>query len=109
MIRRLTDTESLYVRSMGKALRVTAIATSDAEANAHMSTHRDDACIAVFGSFVLMAHRYDHGIVIPREAEERSDPRRGPTQMDCGCVVADGRWDSTRCTVPGVARRKGTR
>jgi hypothetical protein len=67
VIRRLTPTESLYVRSMGKALRVTVIATSDAEANDYMAKHDDDACIAVFGPFVLLANRYDPGILIPRE------------------------------------------
>lgn len=67
MVRHLRNEELLYVRSMGKALRVTAIATSDAEANAYMETHDVAACVAVFGSFVLMADKYDRGITIPRE------------------------------------------
>lgn len=26
-------------------------------------------------------------------------------RMDCGCVVSDGIWDSTHCTVPGAIKR----
>ena len=71
MVRRLTDTEHLYVRSMGKALRVTVIATSEDEANAYMRTHHDAACIAEFGLFIFLADKYDPGIVIPREERDR--------------------------------------
>ena len=73
---RLTDEQLLYVRSMGKALRVTAIHTSDAEANAYMGRHRDEGCVAVFGPFVLCANLYDQGISIPREAIPRTGKDR---------------------------------
>ena len=58
-------TQILYVRSMGKALRVTAIFPSDAEANAYMSTHDEQACVAIFGPYVLLADKYDPGIPLP--------------------------------------------
>ena len=61
----------LYVRSMGKALKVTAIATTTADANAYMAKHDEAACIAVIGKvdagqLILMADKYDPGITIPR-------------------------------------------
>ena len=64
MLRQFTDTETLYFRSMGKALRVTAIATSDTEANDHMARHSEATVIGVCGPFVLMADRFDKGIPI---------------------------------------------
>lgn len=60
------ETDWLYVRSMGKALRVTAIFLTDAQANAYMATHDDQACVAVFGGLVLLASKYDPGIPLPR-------------------------------------------
>ena len=53
--------ELLYVFSMGKKLRVTAIFDNADEANAHMERHRDDAVIAVFGAFIFLANKYDKG------------------------------------------------
>jgi hypothetical protein len=53
--------DQLLMRSMGKTFRITAIATSDEEANAHMARHDEEACIACFGPFVLMANKYDPG------------------------------------------------
>jgi hypothetical protein len=63
----LKDHQDLYVRSMGKALRVTAIFTSADEANVYMATHSDQAVVAEFAPFVLIANVYDPGIRIPRE------------------------------------------
>lgn len=63
----------LYVRSMGKALRVTAIFPSDAEANRYLAGHRDQGCIAVFGALVLIAKLYDPGIRLPRESSLSHD------------------------------------
>lgn len=59
--------QSLYVRSMGKALAVTAIYTDDDAANDHMMKNRDDAVVAVFGPFIFLASRHDKGTPIPRE------------------------------------------
>jgi hypothetical protein len=64
---KLKPEHMLYVRSMGKALRVTAIFTNHDEANTYMDTHRDEGCVAVFGSLVLLANLYDQGINIPKE------------------------------------------
>jgi hypothetical protein len=56
----------LYVRSMGKLLRVTAICISEADANAHMARHDESAVVAMFGPFILLADKWDKG--------ERVDP-----------------------------------
>ena len=61
---RLTETQTMYVRSMGKALRVTAIFDNDDAANAHMAKNDEDAVVAVFGKFVLLANRCDRGVDI---------------------------------------------
>lgn len=58
---------TLYVRSMGKALKVLAIAESDAEANAYMAKHDHLACVACIPPLVLLADRYDPGTRIPTE------------------------------------------
>ena len=55
------DGRKLFVRSMGKTLQVTAIATSDDAANAYMSRNPDDAVVAVFDGLVFMADKYDKG------------------------------------------------
>lgn len=57
---RVPETVNLYVRSMGKALRVTAIALTDDAANAHCA-RTEDAVVACVGSLVLMANKHDHG------------------------------------------------
>lgn len=53
--------DKLYIYSMGKRLRVTAVFSDDESANAHMARHSDDAVIACFGQFVFLANKYDHG------------------------------------------------
>lgn len=58
----LLKKETLRIRSMGKSLKITAIATSDDEANEHMRKNKDDAVIAVAGPFVFMANKYDKGV-----------------------------------------------
>lgn len=58
---KLKAEQKLFVRSMGKLLRVTAIFTSDDEANAYMARHDSQAVVAVFGSLVLLADKYDKG------------------------------------------------
>jgi hypothetical protein len=69
------DRHWLYVRSMGKALRVTAIYTSDTDANAYMATHPDQGCVAVLGPFILLANLYDQGIPIPKGSSHDHPPR----------------------------------
>jgi hypothetical protein len=65
---RLKQEQSLYVRSMGKLLRVTAIFQTDDEANAHMARgDNNDAVVAVFGPLVLLADMYDKGIAVAAE------------------------------------------
>lgn len=54
--------EEVYIHSMGKRLRLTAIATTDDAANAHMGKpSNEDAVIACFGPLVLMANKHDNG------------------------------------------------
>ena len=52
--------QTVYIYSMGKRLRITAIFDNDADANKHMEK-TDDACIAIFGKFVILANKYDNG------------------------------------------------
>jgi uncharacterized membrane protein YecN with MAPEG domain len=61
---KLNDKQTLYVRSMGKALKVTAIFTNDAAANHHMERNRDEGVVAQFGEYILTANIYDHGVNI---------------------------------------------
>lgn len=69
---RLKDEHVLYIRSMGKALRVTAIFRTNDEANAFMAKHDEQACVAVVSmgpgeaDLILLADRYDPGLPIPR-------------------------------------------
>jgi hypothetical protein len=62
------DGKQLYIRSMGKALRVVAIAESDEEANRVCARTDAWAVVATLGSLVLIADKYDPGTVIPRTA-----------------------------------------
>lgn len=62
MIYKARNSENLRVRSMGKSLRVTAITTSDDEANEHIRKNPTDAVIACLGPFVLLADKHDPGI-----------------------------------------------
>jgi len=66
MIHQMTETETLYVRSMGKALRLLAIADNDDDANRYMSRNDRAAVVACFGPLVLMADKHDNGTTIPR-------------------------------------------
>lgn len=69
MTRTFTTTENVYIRSMGKLLRITAIATSDDEANEYMEKHDDAAMIAECGEFIFMANKYDRGTSIANMQE----------------------------------------
>ncbi len=62
---KLRDTEHLFVRSMSKLLRVTAVFLDADAANRHMAK-TDDAVIAVFErkfgpSIILLANKHDKG------------------------------------------------
>lgn len=57
------DHEFLYIHSMGKRIRVTAIYTDTDDANRHMErSDNNDAVIACFGPFIFLADKYDTGI-----------------------------------------------
>lgn len=70
MLVRLLDHQDIYVRSMGKALRILALATSDKEANDYCEKYDAAAVIAEYGktpdSVIFIADKYDHGTPIPR-------------------------------------------
>lgn len=61
---KLPEHQSLYIRSMGKALRVTAICTSESDANLHMERNINDAVVAEIAPFIFMANKYDAGVKI---------------------------------------------
>ena len=56
------DGAALYVRSMGKSLKVTAIFDNDDDANKHISrADNNDAVVCVAGNLVILADVYDKG------------------------------------------------
>jgi len=60
---------TLYVRSMGKVIEVTAIFSDDANANAHMAKpNNNDGVVACWGPLVILADMYDKGIEIRKAA-----------------------------------------
>lgn len=62
MLWKSKEDEYLWIYSMGKKMRVTAITDNDKEANAHMEkTGVREGVIACFGPFVFMANLYDRG------------------------------------------------
>ena len=61
---RIKDPIKIYIRSMGKALRVTGIFPSDDDANVFMEKHQDDGVVAVVGDFIFTANLYDRGVKI---------------------------------------------
>ena len=64
MTHTLRETEQLYFRSMGKALRVVAICSTDDEANKYMEKHDDTAVIGCTGPFVILCRKWDKGEVL---------------------------------------------
>lgn len=53
---------NVYVATMGKLLKVTAIFDSDDEANEYMA-RTNDAVVAVSrGGMILLANKYDRGV-----------------------------------------------
>jgi len=63
---KLKEHQAIYVRSMGKALRVTALFTSDSEANQFMKKNPDHGVIAEYSGIIFVANIYDNGINIPK-------------------------------------------
>jgi len=56
------DETKLYVRSMGKMLKITAIFDDDDSANKHMAKpDNNDGVVATSGNLVLLADVYDKG------------------------------------------------
>lgn len=53
--------EKIYLYSMGKRLRVTAMFTDVKDANAYMERHDDEGVIAELGPFIFLANLYDQG------------------------------------------------
>lgn len=69
----LNEKQKLYVRSMGKLLRVTAIFTDDDAANEHMDkSTNNDAVVAVFGGVVLLADKNDYGRTVIEPADAKT-------------------------------------
>ncbi len=56
--------QTVYVRSMGKALRILAIVSTVDEANKLCTVHTDWAVVAEYGGLIFLADRYDHGTPI---------------------------------------------
>ena len=52
--------QNLYIHSMNRALRITAIFTDAEECNKHCAAYYD-AVVAVFGGFIFCANRGDNG------------------------------------------------
>lgn len=63
---KLKNEHHLYIRSMGKALRVTAWFTSDDEANHWMERNSGHGVVAVLDGLILIANVYDTGHPIPK-------------------------------------------
>jgi hypothetical protein len=52
--------QEIYIYSMGKKLKITAIFDNEAEANANMAK-TDNAVVGEFGKFIFLANKYDTG------------------------------------------------
>ena len=61
MKRIMTKDDYLLIYSMGKRFRVTAIFTSENDANAYMEKHEEAALIAEHKPFLFIASKYDDG------------------------------------------------
>ena len=66
----LTDTEHLYIRSMGKLLRITAIYTDNQLANDHCLSTNDAVVAVLKGGLILLADKGDRGTTAARIGEE---------------------------------------
>jgi hypothetical protein len=57
-----TGEVKLYVRSMGKMLRITAAFTDTDKTNDYLAKHDDQGVVAEIESTILIANLYDKGI-----------------------------------------------
>jgi hypothetical protein len=71
----LTDDQTLYVRSMGKMLRVTWLAHDLDEANWIMEQDSRQALVAEFGPYLLLAEKWDLGNSPEARAAAKEVPR----------------------------------
>jgi hypothetical protein len=53
--------DQLFIYSMGKRLRITAMFTDVQEANSYMEAHNEASVIAEFKPFIFIADRFDLG------------------------------------------------
>ena len=58
---KLNKDQFLYIWSMGKRLRVTAVFHDDDAANTYMAKHRNESVIAAFDPYVFLANHHDKG------------------------------------------------
>lgn len=66
---KLKPEQLMYVRSMGKALQITAIFTDADEANRYMARPGlEEGVVAEFGPYIILAAMYDKGIDLPARA-----------------------------------------
>jgi hypothetical protein len=65
----MAEGDRFYIASMRKLLRITAVCTTQAEANARMA-RTDDAVIAVVGELIFLADRHDRGLPIEQLGKE---------------------------------------
>lgn len=58
---KLKPDQKLYIYSMGKRFRVTAIFHDDDSANRFMERNRDSAVIAAIDPYIFIADKHDNG------------------------------------------------
>ncbi len=74
---RETGDVQLFVRSMGRLLRVTAMFDSSDEANAYMEKHKDQAVVAEIPAYtplILLANVHDKGQWAEKSATTKQRP-----------------------------------
>lgn len=59
---KMRSDQILYIYSMGKRLRVTALFFSDTLANQYLENHSDEGVVAVFEPFIFIANLHDRGM-----------------------------------------------
>ncbi len=67
---KLNEEQNLYLKSMGKALRITGIFESIDDCNNHCSKC-NDGVIAEFGKYIFTADIYDKGLPIINKIDQK--------------------------------------